>query len=129
MKLARIAGAILFICSTCLYAQEALVGKYIGSLTAPNQKQVNVQFGITIEITSAENGKLKGTISNQSSRPCKSDLPAEGTYEGSNVKIAVVEAGLPQGCGALKFEGVAEGNKLVGKMPFQGAPRDLVVSK
>src|SRR3954467_2247275 len=96
VKLARIVGSLLFICSSCLYAQQALVGKYTGSLSAPNNRNVEMQFGITIEITSAENGKLVGKISNQSARACNSSLPAEGTYEGNNIKLAVVEGGLPQ---------------------------------
>jgi hypothetical protein len=106
------------------------VGTYTGSVTGRNSRTgFDQQFGITIEIAGAENGKLKGTISNLSSRLCRGSLAAEGTYEGSKVGIAMVEGGLPQGCGALKFEGVAEGNKLVGKMYFDGALRDLVVSK
>ncbi len=129
MKLGVIAGSLLFVCSTCLYAQQALVGKYDGSLTAAVGGRGDKSFGISIEITSAEDGKLKGTISNQSSPSCRGKLAAEGTYEGSKIKIGMVEADLPQGCSALKFEGVAEGDKLVGKMPFSGAPRDLTVSK
>lgn len=130
MKFAVMVGSILFIFSTCLYAQQSLVGKYSGSLTAPDGRGNPRQQGISIEITSAENGSLKGTITNAPTVPCYGTYAMEGTYDGNKVILAAVEAAsTTRGCVPLRFQGVAEGNRLVGKMPWNGAPRDLTVSK
>ena len=54
MKLAIVTGSILFVCSALAYAQQALVGKYTGSMatTSPHGGNV-VQVGIIIDITNA----------------------------------------------------------------------------
>ena len=132
MKLAMMFASALLLCVTGVYAQSTLVGKYSGSITGEDMQHRTRQFGITIEITSAENGQLKGTILNQGGRACRDAVPAEGAYEGNKVKFAMLEGprgGEVQGCGKLAFEGVAEGTKLVGKMGFQGTPREVTLSK
>ena len=53
----------------------------------------------------------------------------EGTYEGNSVKFIETEKARMQGCDPLMFEGAADGNKLVGKMFFNGALRDTTLSK
>ena len=132
MKLAMMFASALLLCATGVYAQSTLAGKYSGSIAGEDSRHRHKQFGITIEITSAENGQLKGTIFNQGVRACRDAVPAEGVYEGNKVKFAMVAlplGGEVQGCGKLAFEGVAEGNELVGKMGFQGTPREVTLSK
>lgn len=130
MKRAVIFASALLVFSTGLYAQSALIGKYSGTLKAPDNRNTDRGWEIVIKITSAENGKLAGTIlSNPSSTYCLGSRSAGGTYDGNRVKLAVLEEGAIQGCGKLIFEGVAEGNKLIGKIPFNGAPREITLSK
>ena len=129
MKLAIVTGSILFVCSALAYAQEALVGKYTGSMAATAAHGGNVvQVGIVIDITSAENGRLKGTITN-TGQTCGGTFPMEGGYRDNSLKFAMLEGGGVQGCRPLRFVGAAEGNKLVGKFSWAGGMQDAVFSK
>ena len=87
-----------------------------------------MQIGISVDITGAENGALKGTITS-GGRDCAGNFPIEGTYEGNNLKFKMTGRGRVAGCGDLAFEGVAEGDKVVGKIVWQGGPRDIRFSK
>ena len=129
MKLAFALVSALMAFSTVVCAQSSLVGKYSGSIMTPDSRGREKPHGFMIEITSAENGKLIGSALNTGGH-CGGSMPAEGTYEGNNVKISAPGARDIQGCGGgVRFEGVAEGNKLIGKMPFRGAVREITLSK
>ena len=129
MKLNLVTGSILFVCCALAYAQQALVGKYMGSMTTTTPLGGNVvQVGIIIDITSAENGQLKGTIIN-TSQVCGGSFASEGTYKENRLRFAMIEGSKVQGCRPLLFVGAAEGNKLVGKFSWSGGMQDAVFSK
>jgi hypothetical protein len=132
MKTAVILGSVLLLCSTGLHAQTVQAGKYSGTLKAFNNRRLGpatFELPIVIDINGVDNGKLKGTIHSPKNGDCGSKpQAAEGTYDGSNLKIRSVEA-LVRGCDELTFKGVAEGSRLVGTMPLNGAPWDITLSK
>jgi hypothetical protein len=105
-------GIALLSCSALLYAQQGLLGTYkawykTGQL---GHKQSN---SATLEITSAENGKIAGklTISGE----CDGDYVIAGTYQDSKLEMLTSEGAL-RGCGKETLLFVAQGNKLVGTM-------------
>ena len=123
-------GSTLMVFAPGLHAQSELVGKYSGSLSAVDFRGRDKSYGISVEITSAENGRLAGTLTNEGSRGCPGKSAMAGTYEGNKVTFATVKGDdKNQGCGVQRFEGVADGGKLVGKMPHNGAPHDVQLSK
>ena len=131
MKLAMIFALTLLVCSAG-YAQSGLVGKYSGSLLAPGTVSSNRErtFPILIEINAADSGKLKGSITSYNDPTCgRNSREAEGSYEGNGVKFAQTEKARIPGCDPLTFEGVAEGNKFVGKVFLNGVLRDITLSK
>ena len=83
---------------------------------------------MAVEITSAENGVLKGILVN-GGQNCTGTYPVEGTYEGNSLKFKMTGPGRLADCGDSHFEGVAEGNKLVGKIYFNDSMRDVSFSK
>lgn len=126
MRLAVATGLAFFICSTAVYAQQTLTGKYTGTFIMKT-RYGDQTAGITLEITSAENGKLKGAAnrlaSGQAGQGCAGDYPLEGEYEGNNLELRGV--GGRSGDCKMTLRLVAEGNKLKGKM----GQVDIEVSK
>lgn len=93
------------------HAQQTLVGTYKGSVPyiCAGAREVNLHAILTI--TSAENGKIAGTLNHGGE--CKGIRAVEGTYEGN--KMLLTEATGPvKGCGGLKIELTAKGNVLEG---------------
>jgi hypothetical protein len=125
MKLAVTTGLILLLGSTCLHAQQALVGTYNGTFTAKiRSSSAEIQVGLKLEITSAENGALKGTLINYGTAGCGGQYKLEGTYQDDKLQLTSDKGGRAGDC-TLQFQLTAEGNKLVGKM----GPNDVTLSK
>ena len=99
--------------STSLLAQQTLVGKYTGNFI---QKTVrgDESRGLTLEIASAENGKLKGTAVRVEKGTCAGKYEVEGTYKENKVDVRSVGGGGAGGDCSLSLRLVAEGNKLTG---------------
>jgi hypothetical protein len=128
-----IIGAVLWLASNGSYAQSVQVGKYSGTLRAVNLRLMQPPqyvFPIIIEIANADNGRLKGTIHSPDDGDCGNQpQAAEGTYDGRNLTFRSVEARTVRGCDELMFQGISEGSKLVGKMPFNRYLWDITLSK
>lgn len=110
MKLAVTMGLILFFGSACLHAQQALVGTYSGSYSAKNKP-----VGVTLQITSAENGALKATARRMAGA-CAGQYELEGTYRDDKLQLRSTEKSGRAGDCDLRFQLTAEGDKLVGKL-------------
>ena len=120
MKLTVTTGLILPLGSTCLHAQQALVGSYSGSFTKQGRAG-NLQGGVTLQITSAENGALKATAIRGSAGlrgtdGCAGQYELAGTYQGDKLQLKSTAKGGGAGDCGLSFQLTADGNKLVGKM-------------
>ena len=110
-----IVGLAFSICPLAVDAQQGIVGKYNGSL----QRERGRTSGITIEITSAEDGKLKGSYTSHGAGVCGGIFPIEGTYQGNKLEFTAAKGGSTGDCLERKFEVVLDGNKLVGQMRQQ----------
>ena len=127
MKIKIIVGLSFFFAANCGFTQDLPIGKFSGSLVAQGTGRVQ-QFGISVDITSAENGNLKGTLQNVG-QICGGIFPMEGTLDGKNIKFRSTETRNVPSCKTLQFQGTVNGNSLVGKMVYNGEPRELVLSK
>jgi len=107
-----VVGLALSLCSLAVHAQQGIVGKYNGTLVRASGKS----SGITIEITSAENGKLKGSYTSHGRGVCGGIFPIEGTYQGNKLEFTAAKGGPTGDCLERKFEVVSDGDKLVGQM-------------
>ena len=121
---------MLLAASSAIGAESSIVGQYTGSLAAPARRGgADRQWGIVIDIRSAEAGKLSGTLTNSSQSECRGQYPAEGWLKGDQVHFQMTETREIQGCAKLLFQGFVEGDKLVGKMRFNDEPRELILKK
>lgn len=125
MNFTRLAGILLMLCSGLVYAQQVSTGKYTGTRSGERKP-----VGVTLEIKSAENGKLSGIITTFG-RACKGAIEIEGTYEGGKVQLQSSPGrGAANDCGEIKLELVAEGNNLKGRFMGEDAVwRDVQLSK
>lgn len=105
-------GIALFFCSTLSYAQQGLIGSYEGSFRHPDPGHGPRQVGSTLEIKSAENGKLAGKfkISNEY---CMGEYLIQGTYNENKLEMWTGE-GTKRDCGKELLVLVVQGNKLIG---------------
>jgi len=112
MNRAILGGLALSLCALAVHAQQGIVGKYNGALERARGRT----SGITIEITSAENGKLKGSYTSHGRGVCGGIFPIEGTYQGNKLEFTADRGGPTGDCLERKFEVVSDGDKLVGQM-------------
>ena len=110
-----IVGLALSVFALAVDAQQGIVGKYNGTLVRERGRS----SGITIEITSAEDGKLKGSYTSHGSGVCGGIFPIEGTYQGNKLQFTAAKGGPTGDCLERKFEVVLDGDKLVGQMQQQ----------
>jgi len=119
MKLVVALGSGLLVCAAALHAQESLVGKYSGTFVLQSQSRGVLPVAISLEITSAANGKLQGTANRshngKAGQSCMGEYKLEGTYEGKEIKMTSEPGGAAKDC-VMKLRLVAEGGKLKGKM-------------
>ena len=124
MKTVIAISLVLLSYSTSLLAQQTLVGKYSGNYIQKTGRG-DESRGLTLEIASAENGKLKGTAVRVEKGSCSGKYEVEGTYQDNKIVVrSVGGGGAASDCG-LRLQLVAEGNKLVGKF----GPRDVELSR
>lgn len=116
MKMAFVAGLVVTIGSTCVYAQQDLVGKYTGTYPQSTPRG-EVSLGLTLEILAVEGDTVKGKAvriaAGQAGRACAGAYPVEGTLKGDALELKATEKGATGDCGmVLKL--MVEGTKLVG---------------
>ena len=128
MKNKSVAILLCVFCAAYVHAQQSLVGKYSGSAAIMAKTGSATNIGVNVEITSADNGRLQGSAIIFGKR-CPSAYAIEGTVDGGNLKFNMVGGNENLGCGVARFEVVAEGDKLAGKMSYDGAMRDVKLSK
>jgi hypothetical protein len=119
MKLATVSGLGLMVLAVSSYAQQSLVGKYAGAFNLQTQSRGVLPIAISLEITSAADGKLKATASrshnNKAGQGCAGEYKLEGTYQGNKIDMTSEPGGAAKDC-VMHFQLVAEGNKLKGTM-------------
>ena len=104
--------AIVISGAASAFAQESLVGTYNGNYELPRGTQ---RFGITLVISSAEDGKVKGNAIFQRGN-CQGSYPVEGGVKGNTIRVRATAKGGPAGDCFFSFSGTVDGNRLVGKM-------------
>ena len=113
-------AGFLIVAASSAFAQESLVGKYAGTLMLPSQSRGIVPVPISLEITSAADGKLQGKANRSSSawlgQGCAGEYKLAGTYEGNKLDMRATEPGGPAKDCPMRLRLVAEGRKLKGKM-------------
>lgn len=102
---------MLFLASA--HAQELKAGSYSGTYTVSTTRGPR-NTGITLDITSVDNGKLKGTAVRMG-RHCRGEYQVEGVYEGNNIQLSSKKGG-PAGDCSVNLTLTVEGDKLTGKM-------------
>ena len=119
---------VLLFASSAQAQQSPLIGKYRGAFETPTSAGRPITLSTDIEIASAENGRIKGTTTIWARGSCGGTFPIEGTYEGNKLQFVVTEGSKVRGCDPAQFNMVAEGNRLAGKVLWNGWV-DLKVSK
>ena len=124
MKTVVAMGLVFLSYSTSLLAQQTLVGKYAGNYIQKTVRGDETR-GLTLEITGADDGKLKGTANSFEKGTCAGKYEVEGTYQDNKIVVRSVGGGGAASDCSLRLQLVAEGNKLVGKF----GPRDVELSR
>jgi hypothetical protein len=119
MKLKASPGLAFLVLAASLHAQESLVGKYSGTFNLQTQSRGVLPIAVSLNITSAANGKLLATASRshngKAGMGCVGEYKLEGSYEGNKIDMKSDAGGPAKDC-VMRFELVADGNKLKGKM-------------
>jgi hypothetical protein len=119
MKLTATLVSGLIALAVSAQAQEGLVGKYSGTFQLQTQSRGVLPIAISLQITSAANGKLQATASrshnNKAGMGCVGEYRLEGTYEGSKIEMKSEPGGQGTDC-VMVLHLVAEGGKLKGTM-------------
>jgi hypothetical protein len=111
---------------TGAYSQEALIGKYTGNYEVQTRNRGTEPRGMSLTITSAENGNVKGTVNRSVGRSgCSGDTQVEGTYKGNKLELRGKGGGTTEDCD-IRLILVHEGNKLTGTT---GGQRSVELSK
>ena len=120
MKLMAAPCLSFMVLASPLYAQESLVGKYAGTFLMQSQSRGVLPVAISLEITSAADGKLKGRAIRSSAawagQGCAGEYKLEGTYQGDKLDMRSSEPGGPAKDCNMRLRLVADGKKLKGKM-------------
>jgi hypothetical protein len=115
MKIAAFAvGFAAMLCGTVSFAQDSILGKYVGSF-AVHTNRGEQQVGVTVLIDAVQDGKVKGTAT-LGGRACPGDYPFEGTVKGNAIALRAADKSGPGGDCRFGFKGTVEGNRLVGSM-------------
>lgn len=111
MKVTVAIGLLALVWSGAAGAQQPLVGKWSGTLA--DQARPDRTGTIEMEITNADGGKLKGTMTlyPYKGRGCPGRYQFEGTYQDN--KIEFNSTGGMSDCN-VKYQLVVEGNQLTG---------------
>jgi hypothetical protein len=117
-------GLLLLSYSACVLAQEALVGQYSGFYVGRTNSGVEVREHLTLEIKSAQDGKLQGTatrfydgiVRHGGYSQCRGDYVLEGTYQDNNIVLESIGPGGHAGDCRTTLRLVVEGDKLIGRM-------------
>ena len=109
-------SVMVFVCGgvcTPGIAQETLAGKYSGNYTTTG-KGIERQWGLELNITSVENGKVKATLV-RNGQECKGDFELEGTIKENQLVLRSNKGGRSGDC-TSNLQLTVEGNKLLGKI-------------
>jgi hypothetical protein len=119
MKITAAPCLSFLVLASTLYAQESLVGKYAGTFVVPTNSRGMVPLAISLDITSAADGKLQAkALRSQSSlvgQGCAGEYDLEGTYQGNKIDMKSGPGGPAKDC-FMRLRLVAQGNKLTGKL-------------
>jgi len=112
-----------------LQAQESLVGRYVGSYEGQARTGGTRSNGVELNITSEENGIVKGEARLVTAGSCAGAYPMEGRFENNKLVMRATSKGGGAGDCSFSFNAVKEGNKLVGTTGTSGSGRPLQLSK
>jgi hypothetical protein len=119
MKLAVAFGTCFLVFAASSHAQENFVGKYSGNFNLQTRQRGIIPIGMSLEITSAADGKVQGKASrhadSRAGRGCEGEYKVAGTYKGNKIEMRSEPGGPAKDC-IMRLQLVAEGNKLKGKM-------------
>ncbi len=105
-------------------AQDSLLGTYSGSYMGRGPMG-DTQVGVQLIVVSVDDGLVKGTAK-QFGGPCVGEYPMQGKFEDNKLVMKATAKGGRAGDCSFSFNGVREGNKLVGAT---GLGRPLQLSK
>ena len=108
------AFAMVLCVSAAAVAQESITGTYKGNIEV-NTNRGPTRWGVTMVISSVEDGKVKGTGMFHEG-PCRGDYPIVGSVKGDVVGVISPAKGGTSGDCTFGFKGKIEGNRLVGNM-------------
>ena len=94
------------------WGQGDVTGRYSGSLVAQYQGR-DTNVGLTLLISSAENGRVKG-VATLGSGPCAGDYPFEGFLKGAELGVRSNTKGGRAGDCEFGMRGTLEGNRITG---------------
>ena len=115
IQAARISSAVALSAGLMMsYAQQGLVGTYVGEYRERQPEGYPRTQTATLEITSAQSGKLTGKY-NLASFGCGGTYEVEGTYQDNKLDMRT-KSGALRGCGDEQLMPMTQGNKLVGKV-------------
>ena len=118
--LAALAVATLLSLPAIGIAQDSLVGKYSASYSSTGIR-ATLQ-SVSIDITSVENGAVKGT-GYRSDSGCRGEYQLEGSVKGNNIRLR--GKGGPAGDCTFNINGTIDGNAIAAKW----GPHDLLFTK
>jgi hypothetical protein len=112
-------GFVILILAASVHAQESLVGTYAGTFNLQTQSRGVIPVAISLEITSASDGKLQGKAnrshSSKAGMGCVGEYKLEGTYQGDKIEMQSQPGG-PAGDCTMQLRLTREGGKLRGTM-------------
>ena len=106
--------AFLLSFSPVALAQESPAGRYSGSYTMQTTDSYTV--GLTLDVASVEDGKVKALLLVSSRTSCRGEYPMEGIYKNNELRIRSTRRGGASGDCSVIFRGKREGNAFVGKI-------------
>ena len=112
---------VLLSCSAMSYAQQGLIGTYKGEYMERQAENYPKIQNVTLEITSAQNGKLAGKYRLEDFG-CRGTYEIEGTYQDDKVNLRT-SGGSIVGCDQQQLMLQIQGNKLVGNVTAEAPLR------
>lgn len=114
MRIPLVAAFAALLCvSAAAVAQETVTGTYNGNIEV-NTNRGPTRWGVTMVISSVEDGKVKGTGIFQQG-PCRGDYPIVGSIKDGVIGVISQKGGTASDC-VFGFKGKIDGNRLVGNM-------------
>ena len=117
-----------FLVSVSLIGQAWADEVYTANVTAKDNKSRDRNYRFEL-VLATEGENVSGQFVSYDSTRCGKERKISGTLKGDVLSVRSEESEV-QGCGRLNFTGKKEADgSIVGKMQFQGEPREFVFKK